>query len=76
MGAAAGILAIPVGIALSVILVFVINQRTFGWTLQLELAPGTLMQGLALAVVAALLASIAPARRSVRQSLPDALRDE
>ncbi len=54
MGAAAGILAIPVGIALSVILVFVINQRTFGWTLQLELAPGMLIQGVALAVVAAL----------------------
>ncbi len=76
MGAAAGLLAIPVGIALSLILVFVINQRSFGWTLEIELTPRVLLQGLALAVVAALLASVAPARRIARQPLPDALRDE
>jgi putative ABC transport system permease protein len=76
MGVAAGILAIPVGIGLSLILVFVINQRSFGWTLHLQLAPGVLLQGLGLAVVAALAASLAPARRIARQALPDALRDE
>jgi putative ABC transport system permease protein len=76
MGVAAGILAIPVGITLSLILVFVINQRSFGWTLQLEVAPGVLAQGLGLAVMAALVASLAPARRIAGRPLPEALRDE
>jgi putative ABC transport system permease protein len=76
MGATAGLLAIPVGVALAVILVFVINQRSFGWTLELELTPGVLVQGLALAVAAALVASVVPARRIARQALGAALRDE
>jgi putative ABC transport system permease protein len=76
LGAAAGLLAIPVGIALSFILVFVINQRSFGWTLEVELTPRVLVQGLALAVGAALLASVVPARRIARQPLPNALRNE
>jgi putative ABC transport system permease protein len=76
MGVAAGLLAIPVGLALALLLVFVINQRSFGWTLQLEVAPGVLIQAVGLAVVAALVASVAPARRIARQPLPEALRDE
>jgi putative ABC transport system permease protein len=76
MGLAAGLFAIPVGLALALLLVFVINQRSFGWTLQLEVAPGVLVQAVGLAVVAALLASVAPARRIARQPLPEALRDE
>jgi putative ABC transport system permease protein len=76
MGAVAGILAIPVGIALALILVFVINQRSFGWTLELQVTPGVLVQGVVLAVAAALVASLAPARRIARRPLPEALRDE
>ena len=76
MGVAAGLLAIPVGLALALLLVFVINQRSFGWTLQLEVAPGVLLQAVGLAVVAALVASVAPAHRIARQPLPEALRDE
>jgi putative ABC transport system permease protein len=75
-GLAAGLLAIPVGLALAVLLVFVINQRSFGWTLELEVSPGVLAQAVGLAVVAALVAGAAPARRIARQPLPEALRDE
>jgi putative ABC transport system permease protein len=76
MGLVAGVLALPVGIVLSIVLVYVINQRSFGWTLQLDVAPGELAQAVGLAVGAALLASLAPARRVAHQSLPAALRDE
>jgi putative ABC transport system permease protein len=76
MGLVAGLLAIPVGLALAAILVFVINQRSFGWTLQLEVAPAVLAQALALAVGAAVLAGLYPGWRMARLSLPAALRDE
>jgi putative ABC transport system permease protein len=76
MGAAAGLFAIPVGLVLALLLVFVINQRSFGWTLQLEVDPGILVQAWGLAVAAALLASVAPAHRIARQPLPEALRGE
>jgi putative ABC transport system permease protein len=35
MGAIAGLLAVPTGFALSLILIYIINQRSFGWTLQI-----------------------------------------
>jgi putative ABC transport system permease protein len=76
LGAAAGLAAAPIGIALAILLVHVINRRSFGWTMDFVLAPGALATGLALAVVAALLAGIYPALRTVRAGLGGALREE
>jgi putative ABC transport system permease protein len=76
MGIVAGLLALPVGVLLALVLVFVINQRSFGWTLHLALAPGVLAQALILAVGAAVLAGLYPAYRITRASLPEALRGE
>lgn len=76
MGFASGLLSIPVGILLASILVHVINRRSFGWTLQMDIAPMILLQALALAVIAALLAGLYPAWRLSRRSPAAALRDE
>jgi putative ABC transport system permease protein len=76
LGAAAGLAAAPIGIVLATLLVHVINRRSFGWTMDFVLAPGALATGLALAVVAALLAGIYPALRTVRIGLGGALREE
>jgi putative ABC transport system permease protein len=76
MGFASGLLSIPVGILLASILVHVINKRSFGWTLQMDIAPGILFQALILAVVAALLAGLYPAWKLSRGSPAMALRDE
>jgi putative ABC transport system permease protein len=76
MGLIAGLLAVPVGVALALVLIFVINQRSFGWTLQLEVAPALLAHALLLTVVAALLAGLYPAWRMTRLALPAALQDE
>jgi putative ABC transport system permease protein len=76
MGVLAGLLALPVGILLAVVLVFVINRRSFGWTMPIEVAPAILLQGLALAVGAALLAGLYPARRLSQVQAAEALRDE
>jgi putative ABC transport system permease protein len=76
MGAAAGLLAMPTGLALALILIYIINRRSFGWTLQLQLTPEPFVQALVVAVVAALLAGLYPAYRMTRMAAADAMRFE
>lgn len=76
LGLAAGLAAIPLGAALAALLVYVINRRSFGWSMDLVITPTPLVLGAALAVIAALLAGIYPALRGSRTSLDAALRDE
>jgi putative ABC transport system permease protein len=76
MGATAGLLALPVGWVLAWILIYVINRRSFGWTLQMDLEPRYFWQALAVALVAALLAGIYPALRSGRLTIAGAIREE
>jgi len=76
MGLLAGVLALPVGVALAAALIFVINRRSFGWTMPLDVSPAVLAEGLGLAVGAALLAGLYPARRMAQASPAEALREE
>jgi putative ABC transport system permease protein len=76
MGLVAGLLALPVGSVLAVVLIFVINRRSFGWTLQLEISPAILGQAVLLAVGAALLAAIYPAWRMSTMGVAAAVREE
>jgi len=76
MGAIAGVLSLPLGYALAYVLVFVINKRSFGWTLQLSVSGEILMQALILAVGAALLAGLYPAWTMARARPATALREE
>jgi len=63
MGSAAGLLAMPTGVVLAVVLIYVINLRSFGWTIQFIATPGIFLGALATAVAAALLAGIYPGWR-------------
>lgn len=76
MGLVSGLLAMPVGVVLAWMLVHVINKRSFGWTLRMEVEPGMLLQACALALVAALLAGIYPSYKMSRSSPAWALREE
>ena len=76
MGLIAGLLAIPVGVALALMLILVINVRSFGWSMDVHVDLGLLLQTVALAVVAALLAGVYPAYRMARISPADALRED
>jgi putative ABC transport system permease protein len=76
MGLVAGVLALPVGSVLAVVLIFVINRRSFGWTLSLDIAPAHLLQAVLLAVGAALLAAVYPAWRMSTMDVAAALREE
>lgn len=76
MGAISGVLALPLGYGLAYILVFVINKRSFGWTLQLSVSPEILGQAFALAVGAALIAGLYPAWKMAQSPPALALREE
>lgn len=76
MGLSAGILAVPLGIVLALVLVYVINQRSFGWSMEILLEPAMLIQSVVLAVTAALIAGIYPAYRMARSAPVHALRGE
>lgn len=74
MGLQAGLLAVPLGLALAWTLIYVINLRSFGWTLQFEAGPVLLLQGVGIAVVAALAAGWLPSRWIARISPTEAVR--
>jgi putative ABC transport system permease protein len=76
LGASAGLSALPTGYILAWILVFVINQRSFGWTLQMRVKPAPFVHAFLLSVVAALLAALYPAWRLSRMQAAEALRGE
>jgi putative ABC transport system permease protein len=76
MGLSAGLLSLPTGILLAVILIDVINVRSFGWSMELELRPAVLVQAVAVSVAAALLAAAYPLHRLRRLPLAAALRQE
>jgi putative ABC transport system permease protein len=76
MGLASGLMAIPMGLVLAVLMVEFVNRRSFGGTMDLAIAPGVLIQALALALAASLLAGIYPSWRMARTSPAEALRGE
>jgi putative ABC transport system permease protein len=76
LGLSAGLAAMPIGIALAALLVHVINQRSFGWSMEFVLTAQALASGVSLAVAAALLAGIYPAWRASRIELGAALRED
>ena len=76
LGLAAGFLSIPTGLAMALLLILVINRRSFGWGLSVHVDPVLCLQALGLAVLAALLAGLFPAWRMARRPPVAALRSE
>lgn len=76
MGATAGILAWPTGILMSIMLIFVINQRSFGWTMDMQLSPMPFLQALIVGIFAAITASIYPISKLLRQPVAESLRQD
>ncbi len=76
MGLVSGALALPVGMALAAIMIFVINRRSFGWTLEMETSPQILLQAFLLALIGAAVAGIYPAYRMSATPPATALREE
>ncbi len=76
LGTAAGLVALPTGYILALVLIYIINLRSFGWTLTMQLRPGEFVQAFGVALIAALLAGLYPAWRMGRIEPADAVRME
>ena len=76
MGIIAGVLALPIGFILALILIYVINVRSFGWTMQLALTPDDFVTAFGVAIIAALVAGIYPAWKLTKIIPAQALRSE
>ena len=76
MGIAAGLLAVPLGLIQGAVLIFVVNRRSFGWSMDMEIYPMMLAQAVVIAAAAALLASVYPAFRMSRSSPAEVLHEE
>ena len=76
LGLVAGLIAVPLGVVLAGLLVYVVNERAFGWSMDFAVAPSVLGAGVLMALVAAVAAGIAPAWRLARMPLAAALREE
>jgi putative ABC transport system permease protein len=66
IGAASQAIGLLVGLALSAILVYVINVQSFGWTIQFRVPYAFLAQVSIAVVVATALAGLYPARRAAQ----------
>ncbi len=76
LGLVAGLLALPLGVLLALMLVKVINRRSFGWSMSFEVDPALLGNALVLSLAAALLAGLYPAYRIATTSPAEVLREE
>jgi putative ABC transport system permease protein len=76
IGLTAGVLSLPLGAALSLILIYVVNLRSFGWTLGFSASPRYFIEALVIAFAAALFAGIYPALRSGREKTAALIREE
>ena len=72
MGLYAGLLALPLGALMSVVLIEIINQRSFGWTMHTQFFASVPLQALILALLAASLASLYPVKRLKQLALRQA----
>lgn len=76
VGVLAGILALPLGWAMSELLIQVINQRAFGWTMARHIPWAEFVQAILLSALAASLAGIWPALKMRRMQVARSLREE
>ena len=75
IGFLAGLLAFPLGWMLSELLIHVINQRSFGWSMNSVFSVSVFVQAMLLSVTAAVLAALYPIKQLTNMSLAQGLRD-
>jgi putative ABC transport system permease protein len=76
IGILANILGVALGYVLSLVLVFVINKQSFGWTIQFHWPVTILLGSLSVVYVATVLAGLLPARLAVRLQPIEVVHEE
>ena len=76
IGFLANLVGIALGFALSLILIFVINKQSFGWTIRFHWPVAVLLGALTLVYAATVLAGLYPARVAVRLNPVEVVHEE
>jgi putative ABC transport system permease protein len=76
IGFISGVISIPLGIVMAALLIYVINLRSFGWSMDFILEARFILSAIGLGLIAGFLAGIYPAARMGTTSPALALRDE
>jgi putative ABC transport system permease protein len=76
LGLLANVAGLALGLALSVLLIYVINKQSFGWTIQFHWPVGVLLGALTLVYAATVAAALLPARVAVRLNPIEVLHEE
>ena len=76
IGLLANFLGMALGYVLSLVLVYVINKQSFGWTIQFHWPVAVLLGSLSLVYVATVLAGLFPARLAVRLNPMEVVHEE
>jgi len=76
IGLLSGLAALPLGLLMAWVLVDVINRRSFGWQMDISVAPSFLFTALGLSVGAAVVAGLYPAYRAASSQPALAMREE
>jgi putative ABC transport system permease protein len=76
LGLLASAIGVALGFALSLLLIFVVNKQSFGWTIQFHPPGGLLVAALAVVWCVTVLAGFYPARVAAALNPLDAIREE
>jgi len=76
LGLIGAVLGVVGGLLLALVLIHVINKQSFGWTIQMTVSGGVILQAVGIALTAALVAGYWPARWAARQPVVEGLREE
>ena len=76
LGLLANLVGLALGFALSLILVYVINKQSFGWTIRFHWPVAVLVGGLTVVYAATVLAGLRPARIAVRLNPLEVIHEE
>ncbi len=76
IGLFSNVIGLVLGSLLSLILIFVVNKQSFGWTIQFHWPVGMLLGALTLIYIAAVVAGIYPARVAVRLNPIEVVHEE
>lgn len=76
LGLMGNLTGLIVGLLLSLLLVYVINKQSFGWTIQYTLPWEFLLQSFGLVMITAFLSGLLPARQAGKTPAPEVIRAE
>ena len=76
LGLLANVAGLALGVLLSLLLIFVINKQSFGWTIQFHWPVAVLVAALTVVYAATVLAAIYPARIAARLKPIEVVHEE